>query len=185
MTRQVGLFLLFSLVNPGVVVAQQSATEAAPATKVLTLASTAFKAGESIPKRYTADGMDVSPPLKWKNVPEGCKSLALIADDPDAPVGTWVHWVLYNLPPSAQEIPEGVAKEKFLVGGIRQGRNDFGQFGYGGPSPPPGKPHRYFFQLYALDMRLDLAPGATKNQLLEAMEGHILARAELVGTYQR
>lgn len=185
MARKIGPLVFLCLFITGAAGAQQPATEAAPATKVLTLASTAFKAGEAIPKRYTGDGLDVSPPLKWKNVPEGCKSLVLVADDPDAPVGTWVHWVLYNLPPSAQEIPEGVAKEKSLVGGIKQGRNDFGGFGYGGPSPPPGKPHRYFFQLYALDTMLDLGPGATKKQLLEAMEGHILARAELVGTYQR
>ncbi len=185
MTRQVGLVLLSSLLVAGAANSQEPATEAAPATKVLALTSAAFKPGQAIPKRYTADGMDVSPPLQWTGVPDGCKSLAVIADDPDAPVGTWVHWVLYNLPPSAQEVPAGVAQESSLVGGIKQGKNDFGRIGYGGPSPPPGKPHRYFFKLYALDTLLDLAPGATKNQLLQAMEGHILAQAQLMGTYKR
>ena len=185
MPRGVSLFLLFSLWIAAPASSQEPAREALPATKVLTLTSAAFKAGEMIPRRYTADGMDVSPPLKWKNVPPGCKSLALIVDDPDAPAGTWVHWVLYNLPPSAAEVPEGVAEQKSLVGGMKQGKNDFGRFGYGGPSPPPGKAHRYFFKLYALDTLLDLPPGVTKKQLLQAMEGRILAQAELMGTYQR
>lgn len=185
MLRRLGLSLLWMLAVAAVAGAQEPAAEATPATQVLTLSSAAFKAGEAIPRRYTADGMDVSPPLRWKHVPPGCRSLAVTADDPDAPAGVWVHWVLYNLPPSAAEIPEGVAVEKSLVGGIKQGKNDFGRFGYGGPSPPPGKAHRYFFRLYALDVLLDLSPEATQKQLLEAMEGHILAQAELMGTYQR
>jgi Raf kinase inhibitor-like YbhB/YbcL family protein len=148
------------------------------------LTSTAFNAGEAIPAIYTCDGDDISPPLQWQNLPEGTGSLALIMDDPDAPRGTWVHWVLYNIPPSTGELPENVAPADSLPGGGSQGRSSWNRVGYGGPCPPGGT-HRYFFKLYALDAELDLAPGATKEQLLAAMEGHILAQGELVGTYAR
>jgi len=149
------------------------------------ITSTAFKAGEPIPARYTCDGSDISPPLQWTNVPASAKSFALIADDPDAPVGTWVHWVLYDLPPSAAELSESVPKTQSIASGAKQGLNDFRRPGYGGPCPPPGKPHRYFFKLYALDTVTELKPGATKNDLLKAMEGHIVAEGQLMGTYQR
>jgi len=148
------------------------------------LTSTAFNAGEAIPAIYTCDGDDISPPLQWQNVPEGTGSLALIMDDPDAPRGTWVHWVLYNIPPSTGGLPENVAPADSLPGGGSQGRSSWNRVGYGGPCPPSGT-HRYFFKLYALDAELDLAPGATKEQLLAAMEGHVLAQGELVGTYAR
>ena len=120
------------------------------------LTSTAFTNGAPIPARYTCEGKDLSPPLRWSGVPAGAKSLALIADDPDAPVGTWVHWVLYDLPPSLAELSEDVPKTQTIAGGARQGLNDFRRPGYGGPCPPPGKPHRYFFKLYALDKPLEL-----------------------------
>ena len=149
------------------------------------LTSTAFAEGKPIPAKYTCDGTDVSPPLEWSNVPEGTKSLALISDDPDAPVGTWVHWVIYNIPPDVTELAEGIPKSEVLTNGARQGMTDFKRIGYGGPCPPPGRPHRYFFKLYALDTELDLKPGATKQQLLRPMEGHILAEGQLMGTYQR
>ena len=149
------------------------------------LTSTAFAEGEAIPAQYTCDGKNVSPPLKWDPVPSGVRSLVLIADDPDAPVGTWVHWVLYGLPPSTTELAEDVAKTQFISGGARQGLNDFKHLGYGGPCPPPGKPHRYFFKLYALDANLDLKPGATKKDVEAAMGKHILAQAQLMGTYKR
>ena len=148
------------------------------------LASTAFKNGEVIPQKYTCEGADVSPALSWAEAPQGTKTLVLIVDDPDAPVGTWVHWVLFNLPATARALTEAVPKTATAVGGL-QGRNDFQQIGYGGPCPPRGKPHRYFFKLYALDAVLDLRPGATKRDVEAAMKGHIQANGELMGTYQR
>jgi Raf kinase inhibitor-like YbhB/YbcL family protein len=151
----------------------------------LQMRSSAFSAGERIPKKYTCDGSDLSPNLAWGPPPARTQSFALIMDDPDAPAGTWVHWVLYELPANTQELPEGVAKEEQLAGGARQGRNDFGKLGYGGPCPPPGKSHRYFFKLYALDTKLGLKAGATKADVEGAVKGHILAQAELVGTYGR
>jgi Raf kinase inhibitor-like YbhB/YbcL family protein len=139
----------------------------------------------SIPKRYTGDGEDQSPPLHWSEPPSETKSIALICDDPDAPRGAWVHWVLFNLPAKVRELHEGVATTKTLDNGASQGKNDFGKIGYGGPAPPKGASHRYFFKLYALDVALDLAVGATKAQLEAAMKGHVLAHGQLMGTYQR
>ena len=149
------------------------------------LTSTAFTEGAAIPAKYTCDARNVSPPLKWSGVPAGTKSLALIADDPDAPAGTWVHWVLYDVSPSVGELPEDLAKSLYIAGGAKQGLNDFRHLGYGGPCPPHGKPHRYFFKLCALDSLLELKPGITKKDLESAMEKHILAQAQLMGTYQR
>ncbi len=151
----------------------------------LKLTTTAFQPGGIIPKKFTCDGADVSPALAWSDLPAGTLSVALIMDDPDAPVGTWVHWVLYDLPPSARELPEGVPKQEELASGARQGRNDFRKIGYGGPCPPRGPAHRYFFKLYALDAKTKLKAGATKADLERAMQGHILAQAELIGRYQR
>lgn len=151
----------------------------------LQISSTAFSAGETIPKKFTCDGPDVSPRLAWTEPPAKTQSFTLIMDDPDAPVSTWVHWVLYDLPAATKELPEGVAKQEQLPSGARQGRNDFGKIGYGGPCPPPGKPHRYFFKLYALDTKLNLQAGATKAGVEHAMKGHILAQAELIGRYGR
>jgi Raf kinase inhibitor-like YbhB/YbcL family protein len=149
------------------------------------LTSTAFTEGAAIPANYTCDATNVSPPLKWSGVPAGAKSLALIVDDPDAPSGTWVHWVLYDLPPAVTELPENLPKSQYVAGGAKQGLNDFRHLGYGGPCPPRGKPHRYFFKLYALDTVLELRPGATKKDIERATEKHILAHAQLMGTYQR
>ncbi len=149
------------------------------------LTSLAFQPGATIPKEYTGDGGDKSPPLQWSEPPRGTKSLALICDDPDAPVGTWVHWVLFNLPAEARELEKGVPTTENLSSGAKQGKNDFGKIGYGGPAPPKGKPHRYLFKLYALDRTVDLSPGATKAQLVKAMKGHILAEGQLVGKYGR
>jgi Raf kinase inhibitor-like YbhB/YbcL family protein len=125
----------------------------------LQITSPDFSAGEAIPKKFTCDGPDVSPKLTWNEPPAKTQSFALIMDDPDAPVGTWVYWVLYDLPADTRELPEGVAKQEQLVSGARQGKNDFGKIGYGGPCPPGGKPHRYFFKLYALDGKLNLKAG--------------------------
>jgi Raf kinase inhibitor-like YbhB/YbcL family protein len=154
----------------------------------LSLTSPAFSNGGDIPRRYTCEGADVSPPLAWSGLPEGTKSLALVVDDPDAPDPkapkmTWVHWVLYNLPPMAGGLPEAVSPEA-LPPGTRQGRNDWNKPGYGGPCPQVGR-HRYVHKLYALDTVLTELRPPSKGKLLEAMEGHVLAQAELVGTYEK
>jgi len=149
------------------------------------LSSPAFAEGERIPVNHTADGADRSPELRWGNIPPHAQSLALICEDPDAPRGTWTHWVLFNIPADKTTYAEGVPAEKELPGGARHGKNDFGKIGYGGPSPPKGKPHRYFFKLYALDTKLDLPAGATRQQVLDAIKGHVLAQGQLMGTYGR
>ncbi len=155
------------------------------AALTMELASPAFAERSAIPVKYTCDGEDLSPPLQWRNVPQGTKSLALIGDDPDAPGRTFVHWVVYNIPPTAEGLPEGVPAAEALSDGARQGTNDFRRIGYGGPCPPAGKSHRYVFKLYALDVELSLPPGATAQDLVKAMEGHILAEGRLIGMYQR
>ncbi len=149
------------------------------------IASTAFPSGGMIPKKFTCDGPDVSPQLSWKEAPAGTQSFTLIMDDPDAPVGTWVHWVLYNLTASTRELPEGVEKQEQLASGAMQGRNDFRRIGYGGPCPPPGAPHNYHFKLYALDTKLNLKAGATEPELERAIKGHILGETRLMGRYGR
>lgn len=181
------LFLVTSLFVFGVcgcgsteAVTPTTAPQKGDKTMALTLTSTAFAQGQSIPAKYTCDGQDISPPLHWSDAPAGAQSLALIMDDPDAPAGVWVHWVLFNLPASLHDLPEKAA----LPGGSLEGKNSWGRVGYGGPCPPRGS-HRYFFKLYTLDTKLNLSRGASKEQLLAAMEGHILAQAELMGTYSR
>ena len=149
------------------------------------LTSTAFIEGAPIPGKYTCDGKNVSPPLKWSGTPPGAKALALIVDDPDAPSGTWVHWVLYDLPATVSELAEDVSKSQYVAGVAKQGLNDSQHLGYGGPCPPHGKPHRYFFKLYALDAPLDLKPGLTRKDIERAMEKHVLAHGQLMGTYKR
>ncbi len=146
--------------------------------------SPAFGEGGMIPKQYTGDGADISPPLAWDPAPNQTKSFALIVDDPDAPMGTWVHWVIYDLAAAASGLPENVPHDKVLKSGAKQGINDFHKIGYGGPMPPSGT-HRYYFKLYALDIELPLDPAATKAQLLSAMNGHILADGQLMGKYKR
>ena len=151
----------------------------------LTVTSAAFEPGQPIPVKYTGQGEDVSPPLKWEGAPAATKSFVLICDDPDAPAGTWVHWVIYNLPAAAPSLTENTPKSKALPGGAAQGRNSFRKIGYGGPSPPAGKAHRYFFKVYALDALLTPQDRPNKEELLAAMGGHILAQGQLMGTYQR
>lgn len=148
------------------------------------LTSDAFAPGEAIPRQYTCDGDDISPPLAWSSPPPGVQSFALIADDPDAPMGVWIHWVLYNLPAHVRSLPEAVPATAELPDGSRHGKNSWQRLDYGGPCPPSGA-HRYFFKLYALDTLLDLDVDAGKETLLRAIEGHILAQAELVGVYSR
>lgn len=150
----------------------------------LTLESPAYSENELIPSKYTCDGENISPPLRWSNVPQGTETFALIFDDPDAPSKTWVHWVLYNIPGDLRKLDEHVPATEILANGAEHGTNDFKKRAYGGPCPPGGT-HRYFMKLYALDSELDLNPGASKIELLDAMDGHIIGQAELVAEYQR
>lgn len=148
------------------------------------LTSSAFDDGAMIPEKYTCDDMDISPPLKWSNVPAGTKTFAIICDDPDAPMGTWVHWVIFNIPVSISELSEGVPTSAILPNGARHGRNDFGKTGYGGPCPPGGT-HRYYFKIYALGEELNVKAGISKSELLKAMEGNVLSEGQLMGRYKR
>lgn len=148
------------------------------------LTSPVFKEGEFIPKKYTCDGENVSPPLGWSGIPATTKSIALICDDPDAPMGTWVHWVIFNIPASVKRLNENIKIAKVLEDGTVQGNNDSRKIGYAGPCPPGGT-HRYFFKIYALDKRIEHTPGATKKELIKEMEGHILAEGKLMGKYSR
>ena len=161
----------------------ESSTEEEVVAMRIEVTSTAFTEGARIPTKYTCDREDTSPPLRWSGVPEGARSIALIAD---APGGTWVHWVQYAIPPDVAELPEGVATTEELPNGARQGTTDFKRVGYGGPCPPPGHGvHRYYFKLYALDADIDLGPGTTKSDLLGNMRGHVVAEGQLMGTYER
>ena len=150
-----------------------------------TLTSSAFGPGAQIPAQYTCRGADTSPSLEWSGAPAKTASFALIMDDPDAPDGTWVHWVAWNLPASAHSLAAGMPKREQLDDGARQGRNSFGKPGYNGPCPPGGATHRYFFRVYALDGMLNLPTGAGSSQLEAAMKGHVLAHAEYMGTFHR
>lgn len=150
----------------------------------ISISAEAFQAGGAIPPEYTCDGSDVSPALSWKGIPSNAKSIALIMDDPDAPGGTFVHWVLYNIPAGTEKLPMGIPGNQTLGDGSRQGITDFGSVGYGGPCPPRGT-HRYYFRIYAIDTMLDLPPGASRKQVDSAMKGHVLAAGELMGRYGR
>jgi len=150
----------------------------------ISVSSSAFEEDGMIPSKYTCDGEDVSPPLKWEGVPEATKCIALISDDPDAPMGTWVHWVMWNIPADAQGLPENVPPDAQLPDGSRQGITDFGRPGYGGPCPPSGT-HRYYFKVYALDTMLELPTSARKGDLLKAVENHVIAEGQLMGRYSR
>ncbi|RMD46073.1 MAG: YbhB/YbcL family Raf kinase inhibitor-like protein [Aquificota bacterium] len=149
------------------------------------ITSPAFKYGDFIPVKYTCDGKDLSPPLQWENTPKGTKSFVLIVEDPDAPMGTFTHWIVYDIPALSTGIAEDFPK-KIEVKGIKQGINDFGRVGYGGPCPPPGKPHRYFFKLFAIDIpSLNLKGGATKSEVIKSLNGHIIGTTQIMGLYRR
>lgn len=186
---QKNLFLLIVLVLlcfcQGNTQSNEEQTEVKGEDKMdIKVTSTAFEEGGMIPSKYTCDGEDISPPLSWSGVPEGTKSIALISDDPDAPMGTWVHWVAFNLPPETRELIEDISHGEMLEVGGKQGKTDFGKVGYGGPCPPSGT-HRYYFKIYALDSMINSEAGITKADLLEAMKGHILAQGQLMGKYKR
>ena len=149
------------------------------------LTSKAFVDGQTIPLKFTGDGLDTSPSLAWTNAPAGTKGLVLVVDDPDAPAGTWTHWLVYDLPPDTTALAEDQLKVPQWRNGAKQGLNDFQKTGYNGPAPPAGKAHRYYFKLYALDKMTGLTPGASKADLLKAMDGHVLGEGQLMGTYQR
>jgi Raf kinase inhibitor-like YbhB/YbcL family protein len=181
------LFALLAVTLMGCGEEMRNSASPSPTAQALppfVLTSPAFAHEGPIPVEYTCDGSDTSPPLKWIDAPPATSSLALIVDDPDAPVGTWVHWVVYNIPADAKGLPSGLSDDPELPDGSRHGDNSWRRPGYGGPCPPSGT-HRYFFTLYALDTVLDLDAGAGKSQLLRAIEGHILAEAQLMGTYAR
>lgn len=148
------------------------------------ITSPVFKDGGEIPKKYSCDDLDISPPLEWIDVPENTKTIAIVCDDPDAPMKTWIHWVIFNIPGDVTGLPENVPPEKELENGAKQGMNDFHKVGYGGPCPPSGT-HRYFFKIYALDITLDLPAGVSKTHLMIAMEGHVISESHLMGTYTR
>jgi Raf kinase inhibitor-like YbhB/YbcL family protein len=179
------MFVLVGCANHPQPAAQQPVANKPGEDKTeIKLTSAAFKEGQLIPRTYTCEGVNISPPLDWSGVPKSAKTLAIICDDPDAPSGTWVHWVLYNLPADNIGLVENLpATEKLAAGGF-QGKNDFEKIGYGGPCPPSGT-HRYFFKIYALDSELPLKAGATKAELLKTMEGHIVLQGQLMGTYRR
>jgi Raf kinase inhibitor-like YbhB/YbcL family protein len=179
--------LFFATALLAVFVASCSADNPSPLENPMKiqLTSQAFTEGQPIPRKQAHDDQNISPALQWSGVPPAAKSLALICDDPDAPMGTWVHWVIYDLPPTETGLAEGIPPSPELPDGARQGVNDFKTSGYGGPQPPPGKPHRYFFKLYALDVKLELKPGLTKKELLPALAGHVLAEGQLMGTCQK
>lgn len=156
-----------------------------PQASEFEIESAAFKQGGEIPKRFTCEGEDLSPALRWTHPPRGTLSFVLIAEDPDAPSGTWVHWVVYDLPARVHELPDGVPKQAEIPGGGVQGRNDFGRLGYGGPCPPPGSAHHYFFKLYALDTTLNLRAGAEKEEVISSAKGHVLGEAQFMGWFKR
>jgi Raf kinase inhibitor-like YbhB/YbcL family protein len=178
------ILVLFSMFSPFQGEGKARAEMAGAKKGTLRVRSAVFDQGGMIPTRYTCDGVDVSPPLAWGGVPEGTKSVALICDDPDAPGGTWVHWVLFNLSADTDALAESVPTRQNLDNGARQGKNDFGKWGYGGPCPPKGT-HRYYFKVYALDRMLNLDADTKKAHLVKAMEGHILAEGEIMGRYAR
>lgn len=180
-TRLIGLALILIILNG---CGSSRPPQGASATG-LEVESSAFRAGEAIPTRYTCDGEDLSPALSWSEPPAGSQSLVVICDDPDAPVGTWVHWVLFNIPPTTRSLPEGVPADPAVAGVGTHGSNSWHRLGYGGPCPPAKSTHRYYFKVYALDTHLALKAGADRQAVEKAMKGHILAEGQLMGRYSR
>lgn len=154
-------------------------------TMTFTLSSQVLNNSQPIPLEFTGFGKDISPQFQWTNAPAGTKAFVMICDDPDAPAGTWVHWVLYDIPANVSSISEGLPRTKTVLNTAKQGINDFGKIGYNGPMPPPGKTHRYFFKIYAIDKETGLGPGIDKSRVMKTIDGHILAQAEFIATYRR
>lgn len=178
--------ILLAMVLAAVCLAAQAQTAPSNSSQMsFKLTTSGFVAGDTIPGQYTCEGSDQSAALQWNGAPQGTVTFAVVMHDPDAPAGDWVHWVAWDIPATSHGIPANLPRQEQLADGIRQGRNDFHKIGYNGPCPPPGKAHRYFFHVYAVDERLDLAPGATRAQLDSALKGHVLAEAEYMGTYRR
>lgn len=176
------LLVLTSVIS----LAQHSGSPAkAGSAMAFTITTSAFASGAAIPERYTCKGEDLSPALEWRDAPAKTASFAIIMDDPDAPAGVWIHWLIWNLPPSMGALQQGVSKAGQFVDGTQEGRNSFGKTGYNGPCPPPGQTHRYFFRMYALDTKLNLSAEADRSQLDAAMKGHVLAQTEYMGTFHR
>lgn len=189
-TRASAFTILLSLTLPGCGASRQPRSPDPPGKQSsdqkseIKVTSVAFKEGQPIPRQYTCNGVNVSPPIEWSGVPKAAKTIAVVADDPDAPAGTWVHWVLYNLPAENIGLVENVPADETLKAGGFQGKNDFEKIGYGGPCPPSGT-HHYFFKVYAVDAELPLKAGATKADLETALSGHVMTQGQLMGTYQR
>lgn len=181
----IAISFLALLSLPSSLLARRSSSSGAEANMSFTISSPSFSSGGTIPGKFTCSGADVSPGLSWNDPPAGTKSFALLVDDPDAPAGTWNHWTAWNLPAGLHSLPEHFSKDARLSDGTEQGKNDFHKTGYNGPCPPPGKPHRYYFKLFALDTTLNLKAGATKRDLESAMKGHILGQAEWMGRFGR
>src|SRR5512142_1927520 len=179
------LMFCFAFNKPDALFSAQPSAFVGGGAMSFSIQTNAFTPGGMIPKNYTCDGSDVSPELTWTNVPAGTQAFALIVDDPDAPAGTWTHWIAWNIPASVTRLTEGTAKNDTLADGTRQGKNDFKRIGYNGPCPPPGKPHRYFFKVYALGAKLDLKAGASRSELESAIKGKVLEQAEVIGKYGR
>jgi Raf kinase inhibitor-like YbhB/YbcL family protein len=182
--RWANIIVLMVVVAAGAA-AQRQTRQSSSAAMTFKMSSPAFTSGGAIPREYTCEGVDRAPSLEWNGVPAGTVTFALVMHDPDAPSGDWVHWIAWNIPATSHGMSENVLRQEQLADGTRQGRNSFGKIGYYGPCPPPGKAHRYFFRVYAIDSKLDLASGATRDQLQSALKGHVLAEAEYMGTYQR
>lgn len=183
-----GLKLLILVLIPVIIsgcIEKYEKIEEVTTMQTILITTEAFRQGETIPSRYSCEGDDISPPLTWNGVPANAKSIVLIMDDPDAPSGTFVHWVLFNIPAETQHLTEGIPSGKVLGDGSRHSMTDFGRTGYGGPCPPSGKPHRYFFRIYALDTQLDLSAGVSRKQVEIAMKGHVVAQGELMGKFGR
>lgn len=181
----VAVLLMAVLSLPCSTLANRLSSSGAEADMSFTISSPSFSSGGAIPAKFTCSGADLSPELKWNDPPTGTKSFALLADDPDAPAGNWNHWTIWNLPANLRSLPQGFSKDARLSDGTEQGKNDFHKTGYNGPCPPPGKPHRYYFKVFALDTTLNLKAGAMKRDLESAMKGHILAQAEWMGRFGR
>jgi len=177
------LFLLCACHNPGSRT-ENNNIQPGKGSMTLTISSSAFANGGMIPSQYTCDGANISPPVQWSGLRAAAKTFAIVVDDPDAPAKTWVHWVVYDLPANTTQLTENIGQGKTLGSGGKQGTSDFKKIGYGGPCPPGGT-HRYFFKLYAVDIETSLPPGATKDELLKAIEGHVVGQGELVGKYKR